>query len=143
MNGHSVMPLAGAGAYQTYSVTARPDRDVVSACHEVGCAAWREGWETTVDEATDLGRAQAAYIRARSGRTFRERRTDAGLTVFLFESGQRCFAEHRTKRDLFTNRDGDWRGNPTGRVYVHERAQDWIEDLVEHEDRLAVLRQRG
>lgn len=140
---HSVQPLGPASAYQTYGIHARPDTGEVAACHEVGCEAWRNGWETAVDEGTDLGRAQAAYIRHGSRRTFTETRTGGGLTVFRFESGQRCFAEHRTKRDLFTSRDGDWRGNPTGRVYVHTRPEDWVEDFAEHEGRLADLRQRG
>lgn len=143
MNGHSVLPLGPASAYQTYSITAQPDTGVVAACHEVGCAAWRNGWETTVDESTNLGLAQARYIRHQSRRTFTESRTAAGLTVFRFESGQRCFAEHRTKRDRFVSRDGDWRGNPTGRVHVHARPEDWVEDFAEHEGRLADLRQRG
>ncbi len=52
-----------------------------------------------IDESTDLGREQAAYIRQRSGRSFREMRTAVGpdaLTVFRFDSGQRCFADHIT-----------------------------------------------
>ena len=90
-----------------------------------------------------LGQEQAAYIRHKSGRTFREQRTEAGLTVFRFEAFQRCFAEHRTKPDRFLVRDGDWRGNPTGRGRLHVNGRDWIEDLVEHEGALADLRKKG
>ncbi len=138
-----IPPLGPASAYITYSITAPRDTGVIAACHEVGCPAWRDGWETTVDEATQLGTNQAAYIRTGSRRTFRERRTDAGLTVFVFESGQRCFAEHRTRPDLFAVRDGDWRGNPTGRVRQHTRPLDWAEDFMEHEDHLADQRKKG
>lgn len=136
-------PLGDPGAYVTYGIRAQQDVQVVAACKDVGCDAWAHGWETAVDEATDLGREQAAYIRQRSGRTFREQRTEAGLTVFRFEAFQRCFAEHKTKPDLFTVRDGDWRGNPTKRGRVHANGMDWIEDLIEHEGALADIRQKG
>lgn len=136
-------PLGDPGQYVTYGISATLDTAVVAACKDVGCEAWAHGWETTVDEATDLGREQAAYIRHKSGRTFREQRTAAGLTVFRFEAFQRCFAEHRTKPDRFLVRDGDWRGNPTGRGRLHVNGRDWIEDLVEHEGALADLRKKG
>lgn len=138
-----IMPIGPASAYLTYSITAGRDIGVVAACKDVGCPNWAHGWETTVDEATDLGRAQAAYIRQKSGRTFTERRTGAGLTAFRFEAFQRCFAEHRTRPDVFRRRDGDFRGNPTGQFIQHVRAQDWIEDFQEHEGRLADERQKG
>lgn len=147
MMGHEpfrLPPIGPPGAYITYSITAGRDTTVVAACKDVGCQAWAHGWETTVDESTDLGKHQAAYIRHKSGRTFAEKRTDAGLTVFRFESFQRCFAEHRTKPDVFTRRDGDWRGTPCGgQVMRHTRPQDWVEDFQEHEGFLADQRQKG
>ncbi|MER5559707.1 hypothetical protein ABT071_13985 [Streptomyces sp. NPDC002506] len=120
-------------AYQTYSIVSPSDVTVRAACEQVGCEAWRHGWESVVNEATDLGRAQAAYIRTRAGRTFREQRTAGGFTVFRFDSGQRCFAEHQTRPELYVVQDGDWRGNPTGRVRRHSRPQDWVEDFGEHQ----------
>lgn len=136
-------PAHPMAAYQTYSIVSPPDRQVRAACEQVGCAAHRHGWESTIDESTDLGKQQAAYIRQRSGRTFRESKTGAGLTVFRFEPGQRCFAEHRTRPELYAVRDGDWRGNPTGRVRQHQKPQDWIEDFGEHQQRLADQHQKG
>lgn len=136
-------PAMPVGAYQTYSITSRPDRAVVAACEQVGCAAWRNGWESTIDERTDLGKQQAAYIRQRSRRTFRELKTAAGLTVFRFEPGQRCFAEHKTMPEIYAVRDGDWRGNPTGRRRMHQRAADWVEDMAEHTQRIADQREKG
>ncbi len=115
--------------YVTYSIAASRDTSVVAACKDVGCQAWAHGWETSVDESSELGRTQAAYIRTRSGRTFTERRTGEGLTVFRFESFQRCFAEHRTRPDILARRHGDWRGNPSGGIRHHTRAVDWIEDF--------------
>ncbi len=138
-----ITPVGNVGDYITYSIRAGRDTGVVAACKDVGCQHWAHGWETAVDEATDLGKAQAAYIRQKAGRTFTEQRTAAGLTVFRFEAFQRCFAEHKTRPDVFRRRDGDWRGNPTGQFRQHVRAQDWIDDFQEHEGSLADERQKG
>lgn len=138
-----IAPLHAVQAYQTYSISQRPDVLVRAACQQVSCAAWQHGWETRVDEATEQGQQQAAYIRTRAGRTFRELRTTAGLTVFRFESGQRCFAEHKTNPEVYGVRDGDWRGNPSGRIRQHQRPIDWVEDFGEHQLRIADQQKEG
>ena len=138
-----ITPNMPATAYQTFSIASPPDTSVRAACEQVGCPNWRNGWQTAVDESTELGQQQAVFIRTRSGRTFREQRTGGGLTVFTFESGQRCFAEHRTRPELYAVRDGDWRGNPSGRVRQHSRAEDWVEDCNEQLGRLADAQARG
>jgi hypothetical protein len=63
--------------------------------------------------------------------------------VFRFDSGQRCFAEHQTNPEQYGVRDGDWRGNPTGRVRAHQRPADWVEDFGEHQIRIADQQQKG
>jgi hypothetical protein len=136
-------PALAVGAYQTYEVRSPRDVRLPSACEQSGCAAWRQGWESVIDESTQLGRDQAAYIRGQSGRTFREQRSEAGLTVFRFESGQRCFAEHGTRPEIYLVRDGDWRGNPTGRQRQHTRPADWVEDMAESLDAVRTDRERG
>lgn len=136
-------PQGPAQAYQTFSVRSRSDRAVRAVCEDVQCQAWREGWESVIDESTDLGKQQAAYIRTQSGRTFRELRTAAGLTVFRFDSGQRCFADHQTRPELYLVRDGDFRGNPTGRRRVHTRPSDWVEHMQEEFGRFNDDRERG
>jgi len=138
-----IEPAMGVGAYQTYSITSPHDRLVPAACEQVGCEQWYYGWQSTVDESTELGRSQAQYIRHQSGRTFREQRTGAGMTVFTFEARQRCFANHQTRPELYVVRDGDWRGNPTGRRRVHANAADWTEDFGEHQQRIADQIERG
>ncbi|SCK20075.1 hypothetical protein YUYDRAFT_02079 [Streptomyces sp. ScaeMP-e48] len=135
--------LLAPGAYQTYSIAQPSDTLVRAACEQAGCQAWARGWQSTIDESTPLGQQQAAYIRSQSGRTFREQRTTAGLTVFTFEAHQRCFTEHQTRPQLFAVRDGDWRGNPTGRTRQHQRAEDWVEDFGEHQLRLSDQQQKG
>lgn len=156
-----IPPALDVGAYKTYSITSPHDRTVVSSCEQVGCAAWQRGWQSTIDESTDCagatgfvcawlkagatpcGTCQARYIRYGSRRTFREQRTGTGLTVFMFEPGQRCFENHQTRPELYVVRDGDWRGNPTGRKRVHANAADWTEDFGEHQQRVADQVERG
>lgn len=138
-----IPPNLPVGDYQTYSISRQRDTTVVAACEQVECAAWLHGWESQIDESTQLGQQQAAYIRTRSGRTFREQRTGDGLTVFRFEAHQRCFAEHRTNPEIYLVRDGDWRGNPTGRRRNHTQSADWVEDMAENQGRLIDLKQKG
>lgn len=121
---------------RVYRFTAPPDRYVRSACEDVRCEAYQFGWETVVDEASPLGQAQAAYIRRESGRTFAEHRTADGLTVFLFSSRQRCFAEHRTRPQRFAVAEG-------GSVRRHVSSVDWLEDCGEHLGRIATIEGRG
>jgi hypothetical protein len=138
-----IEPAGPAQAYKTYAVAAPSDRLVVTACEDAGCLAWRHGWETVLDESTDLGRAQADYIRQQSGRTFTESNHYPGrLTVFRFASRQRCFAEHRTRPVTFSVRRGDWRGD-FGLIRRFGRGADFVEDFGEHQQRLADQLERG
>lgn len=137
-----ITPALPAGAFQTYRIISPPDVMVRAACEQAGCAAWRYGWETRVDEATDLGQAQAAYIRRQSGRTFREQHADAGLTVFRFEPYQRCFADHRTRPETYLVRGGDWRRD-LGLIRQHRHPADWVEDFGEHQSRIKQQHERG
>ncbi|MEV7389628.1 hypothetical protein [Streptomyces sp. NPDC091215] len=139
----AIEPAMPANAYQTYEVHAPQDVQQKSACERANCQAWRYGWESVIDQSTPLGQQQAAYIRTQSGRTFREQRSDAGLTVFRFESGQRCFAEHGTRPELYLVRDGDRRGNPTGRLRQHTRPADWVEDMAQSLDAVRTAQERG
>lgn len=137
-----IAPAAPVGAYQTYQVSSPGDRVVRVACELVGCRAYLYGWDTAVDERVALGAGQAAYIRRESGRTFRELRRGDGLTVFRFESGQRCFAEHRTRPEHYLVRAGDWRQH-LGGIRRHSRAIDWVEDFGEHQQSIADQQERG
>jgi len=105
---------------------------------------------TVCDENTDLGVAQAAYIRHRSGRSFTETRTGSGLVTFTFGPGQEPFPggthEHRVRverPELFEVIGGDWRGNPRRKAMTHNSPEDWVEDFAEHQDRLATRQSRG
>lgn len=137
-----IEPAGPAAAYKTYIIDSPRDTTVRTACEQVGCRAWRHGWQTMVDERTDLGRSQAEYLRTRSGRTFREQRTGDGLTAFIFESGQRCFTDHKTRPEAYSVRLGDWRQD-YGVLTTHSRAADWVDDFGEHQQGIAEQIERG
>jgi hypothetical protein len=129
-------------AVQTYQVTQLPDRGQRAACEQVGCKFWRWGWEMRVDERTPLGGARASYIRWQSGRTFVERTDVDGATIFRFEPGQRCFAEHFTHPELYLVRGGD-ATRLGGLIRRHVDPADLIEDMNEHFDAVRADRARG
>jgi hypothetical protein len=142
-----ITPALGAEHMQTYALAAplathwRP-----ATCEEVDCANQAAGWRTVVDEATDLGQRQAAYVRTQAGRAFGEHR-EGPLTVFTFPAGQRCFAAHQQpleREPLYLVRGGDWRGNPRGvPVRRHVRAADWVDDFANHQLDLRDRLERG
>lgn len=135
-----IQPKAPPQAYKTYQIVSPLSTHWrTGTCDEAGCLAYRHGWQTNVDESTDLGQRQAHYIRKVSGRRFTERRTELGLTAFTFEAGQRCFREHKVPLDrpeLYVVRGGDWRGNPRGEVRKHSSPDAWVNDFGETLDRL-------
>ncbi|MES2209441.1 MAG: hypothetical protein V4515_04560 [Chloroflexota bacterium] len=120
-----------------------------ASCVQVECPQWRDGWSSLIDESSDLGRTQGAWIRGGSGRRFTEHRTPAGPTRFDFAPGQVCFAaaDHTVPLDrppLYIVRGGDWRGNPR-RIPVrrHTRAEDWRDDFGDHQQQLRDAQLRG
>jgi len=139
-------PAGPIGAYKTYAIKAplsthwRP-----ATCAEVECEYWSNGWKTIVPAISD----HADYIRTgQTGRSFTERPGGAGLAEFCFPAGQSCFrsSEHRVplERDpVYLVRDGDWRGNPTGRSRQHARPEYWVEDFGENQQAIADEKKRG
>lgn len=143
-----VDPKLPVGAMQTFQVLAPKATHFRQAtCAEIDCPHYLHGWRTTIDESTELGQQQAWYVRNQSGRRFTEDRDQApGLTTFTFEAGQRCFGQHQVRLDkpeLFIVRDGDWRGNPSGRRRQHANADDWVDDFANHQDKLARELEKG
>jgi hypothetical protein len=136
--------------YKTYAMR-RPLKThwQPAACEDVDCPKFLRGWVTTIDESSELGQAQAHYIRHDRSRSHAEERTPEGLTRFTFKAGQVCFgsSEHRQplfKDPVFLVKGGDWRGNPRRTpTVVHRNGADWQEDFAEHQDRLKTLIERG
>ncbi len=140
----------GPQHYKTYQIAAPVSTHWAPvSCAEYQCGEHLNGFRTTVDESTELGQAQAYFIRKQSGRRFTEAKTEAGLTLFTFEAGQSCFRanEHRRRIDkpeLFIVRSGDWRRmDILGQPRLHKRAADWVDDFATHQGKIADLRQGG
>jgi hypothetical protein len=142
-------PVGPPQAYKTYTVAAPLSTHFAAAtCEQVDCPHYLGGWQSAIDETTELGQSQAYYIRRDSGRGYTEQRLPTGLTLFTFPPGQRCFASADHKRRLereerFIIRGGDWRGNPGGAGPVELGAASWVDDFGEHQDRIAELHERG
>ena len=98
-----------------------------ATCAEVNCPHHLLGFATLIDEATEFGKQQAAYLRRESGRHFTEERQSAGLTQFTFPAGQRCFREHKVpleREPILT------RGQNGNRVRL-ERPR-WVDEFNEN-----------
>jgi hypothetical protein len=143
-----VEPKLPVESYKTYEIRVpRSSHWRPAGCAEVGCPAYLNGWKTVVDTSSELGQAQAHYIRTGSGRRYTEDHEGAAV-AFTFEAGQECFAAgtHQARVDrpeLYVVRGGDHRGNPRGELRQHRNADDWVEDFGAHQDRLKTLIERG
>lgn len=157
-----MQPVHPAEAYRTYTLAV--EKSPPSDCKEVGCQHWRDGWMTTADLETDVGRARAELIRSGgTNRRFAEghavveadgdkvrvlfdgRPAGPGeLTAFWFYPGQRCFrAPHQVPAgpEHYFVRGGDHRGGP--HIRTHTRAVDWVDDFNDQQQRRAAARERG
>lgn len=131
--------------YKTYQIAAPLKTHWRQAtCAEVNCLQYEKGWQVRVENLT----AEMLHTAKNSGRKYNELHVAEGETWLVFEAGQPCFraAMHRTKLDrqeLYIARDGDWRGNPTGRTLRHTRPEHWVEDFQTNSERIIQLRERG
>jgi len=141
-----VEPKMPAQHMQTFKVTApisthrRP-----ATCEEVDCAHQRDGWKMIIDQSTDLGRQQAYYIKELSGRHYKATRLEDGRFELIFTAGQKCFAQHTVSLEREANylvKRGDYR-LPGGTVRRHTRAEDWVEEFSEHQDKLKTIIEKG
>lgn len=143
-----IEPKMAPTAYRSFEVHS-PARTHFrpATCAEVDCPHYLGGWESVIDVATEQGKAWAAAIK-RSGRRFIADRSGPGTTItFRFPPGQACFkAPHQVpvgRPEIFVVRDGDWRGNPTGRTDRGVRPEEFVERMAENLDVLHSARQRG
>lgn len=138
------MPILDPRGYKTYSIHA-PIRTHFrkATCAEVDCPDYTNGWRVRLEI---LNAEQQVWVR-QTGRRFTELPVRQGETYLVFEAGQPCFraTEHRARverEELYVIRDGDTRGNPTGRV-DRVSGQQWNDDFGEHQQRLADLQKEG
>jgi hypothetical protein len=143
-----IEPVLPAEDMKTFQIAAPlPTHWRPATCAETDCLAYLHGWQTSVDEATDLGQRQAHYIRHDRSRRHTERRAETGLTVFGFEPGQTCFTPHRLpsgRPERFLVTGGDWRGNPRGvPLREHTRPDFWVEEMAGNLDDIRTAKQKG
>lgn len=134
---HRIQPGLGPESYTTFSMRAPLETHWRTAtCAEVSCDQHATGWKTSIDESTDLGAKQAHYIRHDRSRKHAESREGA-LTVFTFESGQKCFRQHKVKIDresVFLVSGGDHRGNPRGTPTRRLSRENWVDEFASHQE---------
>jgi hypothetical protein len=109
-----------------------------ATCEEIDCPDYQYGWRIRKESLTP----ELLHTAQNSGRRYREMHVAQGETYLVYEAGQHCFHSnrHRTRverPELFVVRDG----RESRRV--HQRPEDWMEDLHEHTDHIADLLKEG
>lgn len=138
MLNRTIQPNAPVTMYKTYQIAMpRQTHFRKATCEEVGCSNYKNGWITRVPSDSEL----EGIVRS-SGRKWVTAIKEGAETVFTFAAGTICFQEsqHAVPLDrpaLFIVKDGDFRGNPTGRHKQHTRPEFWVEDFSEHLDNIA------
>lgn len=144
------LPPAGpVQGYQTFHIhTPRgPQFERPATCEEAGCVNWANGWATALDPTAQVDLVEALR---HSGRPYREISESPTRTVFYFAAGTPCFrsSQHTVMvrpdiPELFIVRDGDWRGNPTGRTRTHTRPEHWVEEFQETTESVRTRIEKG
>lgn len=136
-----IVPKAPAQAFKTYGMHI-VEREPVS-CEAAECVPYLNGWATTVlPDTPDVGVIEAACRGEVDGyrRRWQARELQPdGFLRFRFPPGQPCFRASTHSIPVaarYTLRDGDWRGNPSGRFVSTDTAQTWLDDFGEHQQRI-------
>jgi hypothetical protein len=133
--------------FQTFTLKrpATPEFWRPATCEETACPRHRNGWRSVLDSSTRDGLRWIEWITRTSGRRYTQEEAGSVVT-FTFERGQNCFEKHQLPRErdpIFLVRDGDQRGNPTGRRRVHAHGADWRDDMQENLSAVAEDRRKG
>jgi hypothetical protein len=143
-------PLMSSQAYKTFSTRSPLTTHFRKAtCAEVQCAGYVNGWTFSVT-ALKLD-PQLDYLARHSGKRFREvDGTPNGLEglYLVYEPGQTCFDidSHVTALErpafYYVGR-GDNRTFSTRRALQHSRAEDWVDDMSNHLDKIRTEIEKG
>lgn len=111
-------------------------RSRLATCDEVQCWPYVHGFELPIDEATDLGKRQAHYLRADRTRPKPVEQRVGALTTFRYPPGTKCFAtespEHWVAVDQFFIARGQ-----------HTSPRLWTEQFEENQGIIADRIARG
>jgi hypothetical protein len=140
--GQRIAPKMNPQAYRTFEVRSPLATHFRNAtCAEVECQNHLAGWTSTIDMSTQQGVNWGKAIH-RSGRKYTLTQKGTVFT-FRFEPGQECFqSPHKVpigRPELYVVRDGDWRGNPSGRTRQHRQPSLFVEEF---EENLSLIRDR-
>lgn len=136
-----IVPKAPTRLFKTYGMRII-EREPVS-CELAECPRWPTGWAAVVlansqDEATIEAACRGEIDGIRRRWESATVQPD-GFVRYVFPPGQPCFRASTHSIPLtarYTLRDGDWRGNPSGRIVTTNNAQTWIDDFGEHQQRI-------
>ena len=135
-----IVPKMTPDATRTYQIIAPlPSHFRPATCEEVECAAWRNGWKTTVLPGTPE-HAQVLALRGRyrfAGPVCNE----DGTNTFLFEAGQPCFRRSQHRKSL--EREPLYRVRDGLSAPISRRSADWVDDFATHQQTIADARRRG
>lgn len=144
--GMRVQPKMAPTAYRSFEVHSPIEthwRD--ATCKEMECQHYLAGWVSRFDVSTPQGK-QWAYAVRRSGRRYSWEQSGS-IVTFRFGPGQACFqSPHKVevgRPELYIVRDGDWRGNPTGRKDRVKQPLEFVERMAENLDALDSAIRRG
>lgn len=154
---YRVTPAMPQQAYRTFSVHMPIATHWRSAtCEEVGCSRFLKGWKTSFVPDTPEGEKIRHFIKTSPiKRSYKVARLPDRIEV-IFPAGQECFLQdHPSTRhqvptfdrpQIHVVRSGDWRTNTHTRHAtrrVHTRAEHWVEEFAENQDRLKTAVERG
>lgn len=145
-----IEPRGPVSMYRTYQLSQPVGTHWRRAtCREVECEQFTKGWTTILDLKVQQQAAASYYIEHDRSRTHLRTVLRDGRVSYWFEPGQEFFSsdDHAhlvpLERDPFAIiRDGDYRGNDTGRV---ERVplSEWAERFGENQLNLKEAQDRG
>lgn len=134
-----ITPNMPVEAYTTFALKAPASDGLSVTCAQAECAAWRNGWESTVPAAS----AAAGYIqRGAGGRRFTQAPSERpGYLRFVFPPGQSCFESGSHHPPIATIRGGDWRGQTTETRRVG--LPEWVERFATNQLAIKATHDRG
>lgn len=145
-----IAPLMRPDKYKTYQMVMPKATHTRSAtCQEVECANYAFGWMVVLDENIPIQAEMANDIRLRLGRKYVVSQLN-NIITFTFPGGQPCFADHRVpleRPELFIVKRGY--ADPVNESYADPRrgttmrAEDWVDDCQNNQDKLNTLIERG
>lgn len=140
-------PVADPRAYKTFALL-RPRKTHFrpATCAEYECDEHKQGFVLTVDTGTELGQRQYHYVTHDKSRSYSMQRVGPTLCKFVYGPGQEGFGHRhmiplwRPPRALVFG--GDWRAQTTD-TRVHQRLDDWVDESLNHHDKIATIQKRG